>query len=175
MEALPNLLLGLFFLLIGSIFKVILDWDNLKPEAPRDRRATTIFRQLYLAPDLVMFSFGLLISTNGIQLLLAGKGVISPLGDNLGFWFSSLIAVHIGSLVFIILLWYLAGSRKYIPIEDIDNSYTGLDGTPCTERVPSVMWSTGIFTRAGFLTLVLGNALGFGCLLSYAWFLIRAF
>jgi hypothetical protein len=175
MDPVP-LVLGVLALLSGCVFKVVLDWESIGPSAPADRRGPALFRQFFLAPDIVTFSFGLLLSSKGIHGLLARHEVTSPLGDKLPAVFSSLVYVHVIVLLVVIALWFAAGERKYIPVAPKQRPTLSLEGERVLETVPSPMILKGVFTtRAGFLALILGNLLGCCCLASYVGFMFKAF
>jgi hypothetical protein len=175
METATAIAVGVLSLVIGSIAKVIMDWEDIRPGAPIHRRARALFRQFYLGPDFVLLAIGLLISFKGLQALLAANNVTSKLGDQLGFWFTLLILSYFGILLLLILLWLLAGDSKYIPIEQKQQSAYDVNGRQVVRTVQSVSLLKGFKSKAGLMTLVSGNSLGLLCLGFFVLFVAKAF
>jgi hypothetical protein len=175
METITPILVGALCVILGSLIKILLDWEEIRPGAPMDRRGRALFRQMYLAPDLVVLAIGLLISSKGLQCLLAAKNVISPLGERLPFWFSLFMYAYLCSLLASVVLWLIAGENKYIPIEPKHRTIIGIDGRPRTEVVDSPSLLKGLLRKEGFLTLISGNLISLACISSYAVFVVKAF
>lgn len=175
MEAITTIVVGALCVIFGSLIKILLDWEEIRPGAPIDRRGRALFRQMYLAPDLVVLAIGLLISSKGLQRLLAARNVISPLGERLPSWFSVLMYAYLCSLLVSVVLWLIAGEHKYIPIESRRRTIIGIDGRRRDEVIDSPSWLRGWFRKEGLLTLIGGNLLGLACISSYAVFVVKAF
>lgn len=175
METVAAVSAGVFSIILGSLAKVLLDWQEIGPGAPKDRRGRALFRQMYLAPDFVVLAIGLLLSFKGLQALLAANNVVSRLGDKLPFWFSFLMWMYPCALILSVVLWFIAGERKYIPIGLKRRSIMEVDGRESIKMVDSPIWLKGWFGREGILTLVGGNLMGLGCILSFVVFVVKAF
>ena len=175
METIATIAVGTMSLIFGSLIKILLDWEEIRPGAPIDRRGRALFRQMYLAPDLVVLAIGLLISSKGLQSLLATKNVASPLGERLPIWFSLLMWGYLCALLSSVVLWLFAGEHKYIPIEPIRRIVTGIDGRERTDIVDCPRWLKGWFRKEGLLTLVTGNLMGLMCISSFVVFVLKAF
>lgn len=175
MQTVGPILLGSIFLIVGLLAKALMDWEEIRPEAPRASRGRALFRQLYLAPDLVLLSFGLLIASKGLESVLSGAGIPSGLGAYFATWFWCLIGTFWGALFLIVLLWFAAGRGKYFPIADKTRRVIREDGTNSTITVRRVMWGAGLFKREGWTTLILGNLIGLLCIGGLICFITAAF
>ncbi len=175
MESITPIVVGALAVVAGCLIKILMDWEEMRPGAPIDTRGRALFRQMYLAPDLAMLSVGLLISFNGLQRLLAAKGIASPLGERLLDYYSILMWGYVVVLILSIVLWLAAGNEKYIPIEKKMCTVIDIDGQEKKQSIDSPNWTKGWFSKEGLLTLVTGNLLGFLCISSYIFFVVKAF
>jgi len=175
MGPIPATIIGAFVFVTGLFGKVLLGWEDFGPAAPRERRGRALFQCMYLGPDLALFTIGLMLSSAGLLTLLSQKNVVSPLGKHLSSWYGGLMAAYICSLLLTVVLWFIAGERKYIPIEDRNVRVRLVDGSESMETVSTPDWLRGLFCKAGRRTLLGGNAVGLACLFSYVWFIVNAF
>ena len=147
-----TILVGLL-LLIGTFgVRLLLHWGELAPEAERAVRARTMFLIAYFGPELILFAMSLF--------------VVAPHRDS----FPVLMYVQIVLLIFAIVVWFLAGNDRFIPIVEREEVVLGPDGVERRARSPVTLWSVGLSSRAGLLVLVVGNLLGavsFGCYMLY--------
>lgn len=175
MATLGPIILALAALIVGCVFKALMNWDDIKPTASKSVRARAMFSQLYLGPDLVLLAFGMLIASQGVTRLLQAHDVESRLGQDFPFWFQSLIFVDMTMLGVTILLWLFAGAEKYIPVEEEIRDYWTDTGEAKKKKVKAFQWRKGIGSKAGMLTIVLGNLLGLSCVIAYGLFIAAAF
>ncbi|MHC4083852.1 MAG: hypothetical protein ACYSWZ_00920 [Planctomycetota bacterium] len=175
METATAIAIGVISMIAWSIAKALLDWDNMKPGVPKARRGRVLFRQMYLGPDFALLAIGLLVSFKGLQALLMANNVTSKLGDRLAFWFSSLMLVYITVLLLSILLWFIAGDCKYIPIEKKCQKKWDIDGTRVKRTLEAPNLWKGLTNTEGLLILGLGNFLGLSCISCFVLFAVKAF
>lgn len=175
LQTLGPILLGSLILVVGSLFKVFLEYDQIRPGAPVQARGRILFRQLYLAPDFLLLSFGLLVSAQSLQSFLSNHRITSRLGDTFGFWFWSLILYNILALVICVFLWMFAGQAKYIPIGAAKRRVHSPSGEIREVTIQTPLWLAGLFSREGLLTLVCGNLVGLTSLLTFLVFISSAF
>ena len=175
MDTVGPILLGVLALIMGSLSKIIMNWEEIGPNAPREPRGRALFNQLYFGPDLVLLATGMLISSKGIQTLLAAKKIPSTMGDDLPTYFFSLLSAFLVALLLTIVFWFIAGPRKYFPIGNKTRKFTDPEGILRTETVPSPFWWKGLFSREGCWTLLGGNFIGFSCIYFYGLFITSAF
>ena len=175
MTTAASISLGAIALVAGWLLKAILDWPNIGPAAQPKQRSTALFRHAYFAPDLVMLSLGLLISSHGIEALLSSRGVASRMGPTFGTWFVGLLMCYVIAMLLCIIFWFAGGSHKYIPVIPERQACRLPNGQRSHRIVQVPMWVEGICSSAGVLCLVIGNAMGLACVSAYALFASVAF
>ena len=176
-EIIGSLSLALLVFVLGFVFKIFLDYEDIKPGAARGRRGRVLFRLLFIAPDLILLSLALIVTTRIFELGLPDSSFSVALNSLYPYWFwVTLLSIFI-SMNLCILLWFLSGKNKYIPIHDDSVEEIAPDGTPRTIPLQKPMWSTGIWrTKPGRLVLVIGNLIGINTFISvFTFFIVIAF
>lgn len=154
MDAIGPIFLGVLALIISAVFKALLDWEAVRPGAPRASRETTLFRLSYFAPDFVLLSIGLLLSAQALR-------------PDLLQLFPYLLSWYVACLLITILLWLCAGPAKRIPLGQKTRTRFE-NGQPVPYTVVAPMWVAGLTTREGLMTLIVGNLLGLSCPILFA-------
>ena len=168
------ILLGCLAIVAGAVFKILLDWEDIRPGAPIDRRETALFRQFYFAVDFVLLAIGLLLSSQGLRAVVTTQPGQAELNQTMADWHTALGLFYLVCLGLTILLWLFAGDDKRIPHGPKTRPY--YEGGERKERtVVSPFWFRGLFSRAGLMTIIFGNLLGLFCLTLFVVFLKQAF
>ena len=163
---------GIASLLLGVLFKALID-DGLHPiftnrlnkRENREQAARALFRQMYLGPDLALFSLGLLLSSQSFTSLLGKPNPIAPV------IFSSLLIAYVFGLGVTLLLWLVSGPAKFCPINTTARKLPDEYGNAKDSPGLRIDWVGTIRKREGVFTLVVGNSVGVACIYSYLWYL----
>lgn len=175
MELFLDIAIALIALMVGYCAKLLLDIDQIKPGAPGEVRGQVLFKHFFLAPDFAVLAIVLLLASDAINSLLTSSGTTSTLGNLFDEWFTLLILFYVLALFVVILIWFLCGEEKYIPVRPIEKTYTGPGGTKRKKTTDSVMMAEGLRKKEGFRVLIVANTIGLLCVVTFGFFIAFAF
>ena len=153
-KAITELSIALLFFAVGFVAKFVAEYGDMNASNPTEQRAKAIFRQCYIGLDLVLLSIGLALSANWLK----SKPAYGPL-----------IGSYILALLLCIVMWAAAGPQRFFPMVEHQVRAKDFDGTDGSWPVRYPDIRAGIKTRAGVMTLIIGNAIGVAAIIAFVW------
>jgi hypothetical protein len=173
-EVIWPLVAAFLLLFLTVLVKLLLHAEATKRE--NRSRAATLFRAFFIAPDLLVLSLSMLISSQALRAVIDSKKVSSNYGGNFTYYLMALVVLLIIALVFVAVTW-LRGNDAHMsfPLQSKQEIAYKPDGTSETLTVYDIQIFKGLKARAGFWNLGVSNLIGVASVVVYAMFIYYGF
>src|SRR5687767_1325368 len=174
-DLLWTVLLALIVLFMAVLFKLLLDSEVVRDT--NAARAGALFRAFFLAPDLIVFSISLLISSQVLHSILTSHSSSTYYGYRFSGYLYLLILADVVALIAVAIVWLRSQpTHKNFPTKPQNESRISAAGAEEDVVVFRLRLLHGLFrTRVGFWNLIVGNLIGFLALASYLLFIYYGF